>query len=84
MTKSKTRVVRLYNNSKQMIPLQVRAPGSEFYTGESQVRLDPGKDVILPYSHLRQEQIDNLKRRGMLRILYDSQTAEDHEAAITP
>jgi hypothetical protein len=80
----KTRVVRLYNNSKQMIPLQVRAPGSEFYTGETQVRLDPGKDVLLPHSHLRHDQIDNLTRRGMLRILYDSQTAEDQEAAITP
>lgn len=84
MAKSKTRVVRLYNSSKQMIPLQVRAPGSEFYTGESQVRLDPGKDVSLPYDHLRHEQIDNLKRRGMIKVLYDSQTAEDQEAAITP
>lgn len=84
MAKSKTRVVRLYNNSKQMIPLQVRAPGSEFYTGESQVRLDPGKDVLLPYTHLRQDQVENLKRRGMIKILYDSQIAEDQEASITP
>jgi len=80
----KTRVVRLYNSSKQMIPLQVRAPGSEFYTGETQVRLDPGKDVLLPYGHLREDQINNLKRRGMIKILHDSQTAEDQEAAITP
>jgi hypothetical protein len=84
MSKSKTRVVRVYNNSKQMIPLQVRIPGSEFYTGESQVRLDPGQEALLPFNHLRADQIDNLKRRGMIKILYDSQTAEDHEAAVTP
>ena len=84
MAKSKTRVVRIYNNSKQMIPLQVRIPGSEFYTGESQVRLDPGSEALLPFDHLRADQIENLKRRGMIKILYDSQMAEDQEAAITP
>jgi hypothetical protein len=84
MSKSKTRVVRVYNNSKQMIPLQVRIPGSEFYTGESQVRLDPGQEALLPFNHLRADQIDNLRRRGMIKILYDSQTAEDQEAAVTP
>jgi hypothetical protein len=84
MAKSKTRVVRIYNSSKQMIPLQVRIPGSEFYTGESQVRIDPGKDALLPFDHLRSDQLENLKRRGMIRILYDSQAAEDQEAAVTP
>jgi len=84
MAKSKTRVVRVYNNSKQMIPLQVRIPGSEFYTGESQVRIDPGKDALVPFDHLRADQIENLKKRGMIKILYDSQAVEDREATITP
>lgn len=84
MAKNKTRIVRIYNNSRQMIPLQVRVPGSEFYSGESQVRIDPGKDVLLPFNHLRVDQIENLKRRGMIKVIYDSQTLEDEEAAITP
>lgn len=84
MAKNKTRVVRIYNSSKQMIPLQVRIPGSEFYTGESQVRIDPGKDVLVPYDHMRADQIENLKKRGMIKILYDSQAVEDREATITP
>jgi len=84
MAKNKTRVVRVYNSSKQMIPLQVRIPGSGFFAGESQVRLDPGQDALLPYDHLLSDQIENLKRRGMLKIMYDSQTAEDQEAVRMP
>jgi hypothetical protein len=72
----KSEMVRLYNSSKQMIPLQVRVPGGDFYRSEHQVRLNPGNDVQLPKSHLRVDQIENLQRRGMLKILYDS---SEHE-----
>lgn len=73
MAKKKSAVVRIYNNSKQMIPLQLRPPASDFYQSEQQVRLEPGKDVLLPKSHLREEQIKNLCARRMLKITYDSE-----------
>ena len=82
MAKDKSRVVRIYNCSKQLVPLQVKPPGADFYTSESQVRLIPGQDTLLPYSHLRWEQIENLQRRGMIRILYDSETAKEREAVL--
>lgn len=76
MKKKTTRgaMLRIYNCSKQLIPLQVRPPGGDFYTSEQQVRLAPGGDVLLPKTHLRQEQIENLQKRRMIRILYDSES----------
>jgi len=75
MAKKKTHVVRIYNNSKQMIPLQVRAPGGDFFTSEQQVRIMPGKDVLLLKSHLRADQVDNLAKKGLVRVVYDSENA---------
>ncbi len=74
--KARSAMVRLYNCSKQMIPLQVRAPGSDFYSNEQQVRLESGKDVMLPKSYLRMEQIENLQKRRMLKVNYDSEATQ--------
>jgi len=73
MASKKSVVVRIYNRSKQMIPLQLRTPGSDFFTNEQQVRIDPGKDVVLPKSHLRMEQVENLQKRRMIQVIYDSE-----------
>lgn len=70
-TKKKRPMIRIYNCSKQMIPLQVRPPGSDFYTNEQQIRLNPGKDVSLPKSHTREDQIDNLRQKRMIQVIYD-------------
>lgn len=74
--KNRSPVVRLYNCSKQILPLQVRPPGSDFYTNEQQVRLPPGKTVLLPKTHLLADQILNLQRRRMLKVTYDSEAAQ--------
>lgn len=76
-TKKKSHSIRIYNSSKQTIPLQARAPGADFYTGEQQVRIAPGKDVLLPKSHLRMDQIENLQKRGMIKVFYDSEVADE-------
>ena len=76
-TKKKSAVIRVYNCSKQMIPLQVRPPGSDFFSNEQQVRLQPNKETLLPKSHVRMEQIRNLQSRRMLRVLYDSDAQEN-------
>jgi hypothetical protein len=81
--KIKSAVVRIYNCSKQMIPLQLRAPGSDFFTNEQQIRLGPGKDVVLPKTHVRDDQIQNLQKRRMLKVVYDSEAAAEI-AAVTP
>lgn len=75
----KSPMVRVYNNSRQMIPLQVRSPGADFYTGEQQVRLAPGRDVLLPKNHLRSDQIENLQKRGMIKIVYDSEMIDERQ-----
>lgn len=73
MAKKKTSFVRIYNSSKQMIPLQVRVPGSDFYE-EQQVRLGPGQDVFMPKSHLREDQLTNLQQKRMIKVVYDSES----------
>jgi hypothetical protein len=80
--KNKTHIATIYNCSKQMIPLQVRPPGSDFYTNEQQIRLMPGQDVQLPKTYIRQEQIDNLCARGMIKVVYDSQLRDERESAV--
>jgi hypothetical protein len=73
MKKNKSHVIRVYNNSRQLIQLQARPPGGNFYTNESQVRIPPGQDVLLPKTHLRQDQLENLKKKGFIKILHDSE-----------
>jgi len=72
----KAAVQRIYNCSNQMLPLQVRPPGGDFYRNEQQVRLLPGTDVTLPKSHLRADQIDNLQKRQMIKVVFDSEHEE--------
>jgi hypothetical protein len=65
--------IKIYNTSSQLIRLQLRPPGGEFYSTEQQVGIAPGQVVSLPKSHVLQEQVENLQRRQMLRVLYDSE-----------
>ena len=78
----KSHVVRIYNNSKQLIQLQLRAPGGDFFTSETQARIAPGRDVLLPKSHLRKDQIENLTKKGFIKILHDSEAVAEREAAL--
>lgn len=64
--------VTLYNCSEQVIPLQVQTPNGDFYLGQQQIRLAPGKQVDLPASHVLDHQIVNLQARGMIKVLNKS------------
>ena len=79
---SKTPVVRVYNSSNQLIQLQVKPPGGDFYTNESQIRINPGDDVLLPKTHLRQDQLENLKKKGFIKIVHDSEAVAGNEQSI--
>lgn len=73
------RLVRILNNCKQMIPLQLRPPGTSFFRNEQQIRLNPGQHALLPYEHLRQDQIENLCKKGMIKIIYDTQKRNSNQ-----
>ena len=66
-------VVRIYNRSKQTIPLQVKPPGGDFFLHEQAVQLRAGKTVKLPKSYVNEAQIDNLQRRRQIQVLFDSE-----------
>lgn len=65
-------VIRVYNCSKQTIPLQVRPVNSDFYRDEQQVRLAPGKSVLLSKKEVMESQIKNLQTKRMIKVVYDS------------
>lgn len=71
----KTEIVKIYNCSTQLVQLQLRVPGGDFYTDEQQVRILPGKEAELPKNHLREDQIANLKARRMIKVTYDSEAS---------
>jgi len=71
---AKSDVVRVYNRSKQTIPLQVKPPGGDFFLHEQAVQLRPGKSVKLPKSYVNEPQIENLRRRRQIQVLFDSET----------
>lgn len=72
--RARTEVIRILNRSRQMVPLQVRPPDGDFFLHEQQVFLQPGKSVLLPKDHVRMEQITNLKARGVIQTIYDSES----------
>ena len=69
-------VVRIYNRSKQTIPLQVKPPGGDFFLHEQAVQLGPGKTVKLPKSYINESQVENLQRRREIQVIYDSELIE--------
>ncbi len=73
-----TRMVRVFNSCKQMIPLQMRPPGTSFYRYEQQIRLNPGQHALLPLDHLREDQLENLQKRGFIKIIYDSKNSKQN------
>ncbi len=63
----------VYNSSKQAVPLSLRPPGAEFFTSEQQVTLNPGKQITLIKEHVNLDQVSNLQRRGILKVLKNPQ-----------
>lgn len=75
MSNKQSDVVRLYNRSKQTIPLQVKPPKGDFFLHEQAVQLRPGKSVKLPKSYINTAQVENLQRRRIIQVLFDSEVA---------
>ena len=59
--------VEITNCSKQSINIQTREPGQDFYLGEASVMLRRNQSVTRPVSRVMMEQLNNLRKRGMIR-----------------
>jgi len=66
---ARTATVRILNISQQIISLQVKKPGGDFFVHEQQVRLNPNQHVLLPKNHLNESQIGNLRKSRMIRVI---------------
>ena len=66
---SKGAEVVITNRSRQMVPIQVKPPGGDFFYEEHQIRLNCGKSVTLPKRYLNWAQIENCRGRGDISII---------------
>ncbi len=69
MASSDSNVIRIINISSQMIPLQVSTVGGDFFKDQQQIQLYPNKDIQLDEKYLVSEQVNNLKERGLLKVI---------------
>lgn len=73
MASSDSNIIRIINTSKQMIPLQVSTVGGDFFKDQQQIHLYPSKDIQLDEKYLVSEQVNNLKERGLLKVITQHQ-----------
>jgi hypothetical protein len=63
-------MVIIINKDKQMVPIQLRAPGGyTFWQGEQTIPLLPKRMSKFPKNRLYQEQIINLQKAGRIQVL---------------
>lgn len=67
-TKEK-RTIRIINQSRQMIPIQLTAEGEDFFRGQQQIQLMSGKDILIDEKYLINGQVENLRQRGLLKLI---------------
>lgn len=60
--------ITIINCSKQLVPIHVNAPeGVDFYIGAQDYRLGPGQSCKFKRARLRIEQVDRLRKQGLIR-----------------
>lgn len=62
--------IRIYNSSKQMIPLNICPPKGDFYYHTQNIYLAPGKSTRLPRSYINEDQVKNLQQNRYLKITH--------------
>lgn len=61
--------IRVYNISRiQPVQIQLYGNNSKLVMFQQCIQLGPGKHVDVPRARVIQDQIDNLKRRGLIRV----------------
>lgn len=62
-------IIRIINTSNQTISLQVSIVGGDFFKDQQQLHLQPSKDLQIDEKYLVSEQVNNLKERGLLKVI---------------
>ncbi len=70
---SESKLLRICNVSNQMVSLQVSAAGRDFYRDQQQIHLQRNKDIQIESKYLVTDQIENLRQRGILKIISQNQ-----------
>jgi len=64
---------KITNRSKQVISLNVKPKGGDFYINTQDIRLSPfgskGNSVIIPISYVNMSQLENLAAKGMISFV---------------
>ena len=71
--------VMIYNRGRQVIPLQVKPPGGDFFLHEQTIHLHPGKHVRLPKSYTNANQIRNLQAKRQIQLIGDTEEQAERE-----
>lgn len=62
--------IRIYNCSRQQIPIHLNAPkGVDFFLGAQDIRLNPGQYHIFNRNRVRMGQIERLQKQGMIQVI---------------
>jgi hypothetical protein len=61
-------ILNIMNVSEQTISIQLSAVGVDFYKGQQQAHLAPGKSISIDSKYLINGQVDNLRSRSMLKV----------------
>lgn len=69
----KKEYVTVLNISDQLVTLNCKPPaGVDFYIGEQAIRLYPKKHAKIDKSRVRMYQIENLQKKGLVRLVSDT------------
>lgn len=69
--------VSIYNKSAQTLGIETCPPNGDFFLHRQQIQLLPKKHVQLPKSYLNKKQIENLQKKGFIKIIYDSEARQN-------
>jgi hypothetical protein len=70
-------IVVLYNPRAQMVTVRRKPPqGTDFFTHEQAINIRGQKTARIPREHLDWDQINNLQKRGHIRVVATADVAQ--------
>jgi hypothetical protein len=69
MPREEMEFVTIENISSQMVRIQIKPPGGDFYLDEQQIQINPNNRISVPKDHLLWQQIENFKAHKILRVI---------------
>jgi hypothetical protein len=65
--------ITIYNNTNNIVQIQIREPGKDFYVSEQTIRIPPKKSYRARADYFNSHQLQNLKERGEIKVLMDTE-----------